>query len=46
MNSASNPMNRVVFASPNLDISSPNFGKINGTNGSPRVIQFGMKLIW
>src|SRR5712692_3145667 len=42
----SNPLNRVVFASPNLDISSPNFGKITGTNNSPRVIQFGMKLIW
>ncbi len=42
----SNPLNRVIFASPNRDISSPNFGKITGVNGSPRVLQFGMKLMW
>jgi len=40
-----NPMNRVVFANPNTDITSANFGRISGV-GSPRNIQLGMKLLF
>ena len=42
----SNPFNGVTFAAPATDLSAPNFGIIGGQGNSPRVIQFGMKLIW
>lgn len=42
----SNPLNRVVFAAPIVDLSSAAFGKISGQGNSPRVIQFGLKLIF
>ena len=41
-----NPLNRVVFGGPTTDFSSASFGKIGSQNGSPRLIQFGMKMIW
>jgi hypothetical protein len=41
-----NPLNRVVFGAPTTDFSSASFGKIGSQNGSPRLIQFGMKMIW
>jgi hypothetical protein len=42
----SNPFNRVVFGSPVGDMSSAAFGKITSQGNSPRLIQFGMKMIW
>lgn len=41
-----NPLNRVVFGAPTTDFSSASFGKIGSQYNSPRLIQFGMKLIW
>jgi hypothetical protein len=41
-----NPLNRVVFGAPITDFSSASFGKIGSQGNSPRLIQFGMKLIW
>jgi len=41
-----NPLNRVVFGAPTTDFSSSSFGKIGSQYNSPRLIQFGMKLIW
>lgn len=41
-----NPLNRVVFGAPTTDFSSASFGKIGSQYGSPRLIQFGMKMIW
>jgi hypothetical protein len=40
------PLNRTVFGNPNTNLASGNFGRITGTAASPRVIQFGMKLIF
>jgi len=42
----SNPFNRVVFGAPSTDFSAANFGRIGGVGNSPRVIQFGLKLIF
>jgi hypothetical protein len=42
----SNPLNRVTFGAPVLDIRSANFGVINNTAAAPRAVQFGMKLAW
>src|SRR5579872_991099 len=41
-----NPLNRVVFGAPTTDFSSAAFGKIGSQYNSPRLIQFGMKLIF
>lgn len=41
-----NPLNRVVFGAPTTDFSSASFGKIGSQGNSPRLIQFGMKLIF
>jgi hypothetical protein len=41
-----NPLNRVVFGAPTIDFSSASFGKIGSQANSPRLIQFGMKMIW
>jgi hypothetical protein len=41
-----NPFNRVRFGAPSTDISAANFGLIGGQGNSPRVIQFGLKLIF
>ena len=41
-----NPLNRVVFGAPTTDFSSASFGRIGSQNNSPRLIQFGMKVIW
>jgi hypothetical protein len=42
----SNPFNRVVMGSPSTDLNAANFGLIGGQGNSPRVVQFGMKLIY
>ena len=42
----SNPFNRVVFGAPTTDFSAANFGIVSSQGNSPRVIQFGMKMIW
>lgn len=42
----SNPFNRVVFGNPSTDYSAPNFGRIGGVAIAPRVIQFGLKMIF
>jgi hypothetical protein len=42
----SNPFNRVVFGNPSTDFSAPNFGRVGGVANSPRVIQFGLKLLF
>ena len=42
----SNPFNRVTFGAPTTDFSAGNFGIIASQGNSPRVIQFGMKMIW
>jgi hypothetical protein len=39
-----NAFNNVNFALPHADISSPDFGIIDRTSSSPRVIQFAVKL--
>jgi len=42
-----NGFNRVVFGGPSADINNPStFGIISGQANTPRVIQFGMKLIF
>jgi hypothetical protein len=41
-----NPLNRVVFGAPTTDFSSANFGKIGSQGNSPRLIQFGLKLLF
>ncbi len=41
-----NPLNRVVFGAPIADLSNASFGKVNSQYNSPRLIQFGMKMIW
>jgi hypothetical protein len=41
-----NPFNRVVFGAPVIDLSSAAFGKVSSQLNSPRLIQFGMKMIW
>jgi hypothetical protein len=41
-----NPLNRVVFGAPITDFSNASFGKVNSQYNSPRLIQFGMKMIW
>lgn len=42
----SNPFNRVVLGGPSTDFSAGNFGRISSQGNSPRVIQFGLKLIF
>jgi len=42
----SNPFNRVVFSDPQTNFSNANFGQIVAQSNTPRVIQFGLKLIW
>ncbi|MBI1792186.1 MAG: TonB-dependent receptor [Acidobacteria bacterium] len=42
----SNPFNRVVFGAPTTDLSNAAFGVISSQGNSPRIIQFGMKLIF
>ena len=41
-----NPLNRVAFGAPTTDLSSPSFGKISSQANSPRLIQFGLKLLF
>src|SRR5439155_24237965 len=41
---ALNPFNWVVFAGPNINITSSSFGKITSTASSPRVVQFNARI--
>ena len=41
-----NPLNRVQFGAPTTDFSSASFGKISSQANSPRLIQFGLKVIF
>jgi hypothetical protein len=41
-----NGLNMVNFASPTGSIASSGFGGIKATEGNPRVIQFGIKLVF
>ncbi|MBI3682239.1 MAG: TonB-dependent receptor [Acidobacteria bacterium] len=41
-----NPFNRVRFGAPSTDLSAANFGRIGSQGNSPRVIQFGLKLLY
>ncbi|MEZ5367224.1 MAG: hypothetical protein R2748_34025 [Bryobacterales bacterium] len=41
-----NPLNRVVFGNPVTNFAAGNFGRITGTQYTPRNIQLGMKLMW
>ena len=41
-----NPLNRTIFGNPVTNFAAGNFGRITGTAVSPRVIQFGMKVIF
>ncbi len=41
-----NLFNRVQFGDPNTSFGSSNFGIINGTAAPPRVIQFGLKVMF
>jgi len=41
-----NPFNRVRFGTPGTDFTAANFGRIASQGNGPRVIQFGLKLIY
>jgi hypothetical protein len=41
-----NTFNRARFAAPVTDVSTSNFGEVNGTRGQPRVVQLGLKLMF
>jgi carboxypeptidase family protein/TonB-dependent receptor-like protein len=44
---ATNILNRIGIADPNTDVTDPDsFGRVFGKAGSPRVIQFGARLIF
>jgi Carboxypeptidase regulatory-like domain/TonB dependent receptor len=43
---AFNLLNQVVFGSPNVVLSSGQFGVISSQSNSPRTIQFGLKLLF
>jgi hypothetical protein len=43
---AFNLLNHVVYAAPNGDITSGGFGKVTSTANSPRIMQFGLKIIF
>ena len=43
---AFNPFNWVVFAGPNINITSSSFGKITATSSSPRVVQFNARIMF
>jgi hypothetical protein len=43
---AFNLLNQVVFAAPNVVLSSGQFGVISGQSNSPRTIQFALKLLF
>jgi hypothetical protein len=42
----SNIFNRTIFSDPQTNLSNANFGQITAQSNTPRVIQFGLKLIW
>src|SRR5260370_25718244 len=43
---AFNPLNWVVCAGPNINITSSSFGKVTATSSSPRVLQFNARVMF
>jgi hypothetical protein len=43
---AFNLFNATHLGLPNTGLTSSNFGKILGTDGDPRILQMGLKLLW
>jgi hypothetical protein len=43
---AFNVMNATHLANPVTGLTNPNFGKITGTDGNPRILQMALKLRW
>jgi hypothetical protein len=43
---AFNLLNTTHLSLPNTGLTSSNFGKILGTDGDPRILQMGLKLLW
>ncbi|HZO53331.1 MAG TPA: hypothetical protein VFB63_11460, partial [Bryobacteraceae bacterium] len=43
---AFNLLNATHMANPVTGLTNPNFGKITGTDGSPRILQMALKLAW
>jgi len=39
-----NTMNHTNFGAPNLDPTSPQFGRVTSTNGDPRTIIFNLRI--
>ena len=40
------PVQRDSYVNPNTGITNPNFGKILGTDGDPRILQMALRLLW
>lgn len=43
---AFNVLNTTVLANPITGLTNPNFGKITGTAGDPRILQMALKVAW
>jgi Carboxypeptidase regulatory-like domain/TonB dependent receptor-like, beta-barrel len=43
---AFNLFNATHMSNPNTGITNPNFGKILGTDGDPRILQMALRLLW
>jgi hypothetical protein len=41
-----NALNATHLANPVTGLTNPNFGKIIGTDGTPRILQMALKLRW
>jgi hypothetical protein len=41
-----NALNHAIFASPNVDPTNSNFGRVTGTTVAPRSLELGFKLIF
>ena len=43
---AFNVFNATHLANPVTGITNPNFGKITGTDGDPRILQMALRIAW
>ena len=43
---AFNVLNATHLANPVTGLTNPNFGKITGTDGDPRILQMALKVVW
>ena len=43
---AFNVFNATHLANPVTGLTNPNFGKITGTDGDPRILQMALKVAW